>query len=152
MKITEEILWDYADNFLSLTERSAVEAALANDPDARALWATIQGMHSSMQQQSLSNAPLGLSYKILQAWEQEQAESTDFQFNAKPLYLIMSFVVLSFLGLLWVVIPTLQPTPISYTFELPTRQINLIFQFTLAVMLIMALDRWRYWQMNRLQS
>ncbi|HAD13360.1 MAG TPA: hypothetical protein DCF33_13095 [Saprospirales bacterium] len=70
--LTDEILWDYADGFLSPEEKKQVEARLKEHPDSQA-----RLDHILMEKRSFATFPLekpesGFTQQVMHAWTMEQ--------------------------------------------------------------------------------
>lgn len=129
--VTENTLWDYADNLLSMQERQAVEIAIATDPILRAQLDEILQFQQGLSLQTSEFPNANLSQQILQSWAQEQAASqVEFKANYRPLYVIMTFVAIVFFIAIIITIQSVQSISLvipTFDFYNQTMQISLAF-------------------------
>ncbi len=71
----ENLLWDYADGLLSLSEQRHVEALLANDPALKKGLEGILLKKNAFSSLSLAQTPASFATNVLAAWQQEQLET-----------------------------------------------------------------------------
>ena len=91
--ITDDMLWDYADNFLSAAEKQQVEAYLAQHPE----WQTRLGMILHEKQElhalSLESPAPGFTDRVMAAWATEQVKQ---KASAQPNDWIIRLIALVF--------------------------------------------------------
>ncbi|MBL7809626.1 MAG: hypothetical protein JNN28_17530 [Saprospiraceae bacterium] len=72
-KLTDEILWDYADGFLPAEERIQVESWLRQHPESQ-----VRLDHILVEKRAFASAPMekpdsGFAQQVMNAWAQEHA-------------------------------------------------------------------------------
>lgn len=140
--VTENTLWDYADNLLSAQERQAVEIAIANDPTLRTQLDEILQFQQNLSQQTLDQPNANLSQHILQAWAQEQASATEFKANYRPLYVIATFVGVVTFALLIIAARSINPIEITLpSFDFSNQLLLISTEFLTAIVAILFIDK-----------
>lgn len=124
MLFSDDVLWDYADGFLSDTEKKQVEAHLQQHPEARHRLQMILS-----EKQELASLPLeapgpGFADRVMAAWATEQVKA-NARANGKDwiirlIALVFGLFVLT--PVVVMVVAALQTTP-SETYTLPTVEV-----------------------------
>lgn len=70
--LTDEMLWDYADGFLSEGEKLQVEAYLQQHPEQRSRMDAVMAEKSAFLKMSLEKPRTGFSDRVMAAWVSEQ--------------------------------------------------------------------------------
>jgi hypothetical protein len=119
-KITDDILWDFADQLLSATQHKEVAELIKNDPALQKKWNAILQQKVVMSSSDLVLPNTDFSSNLLEIWQVEQQtkvieiqQPTANMFLLKVLFI--SFTLLS-LVLLYIAISqnsTTEPLPIQ---------------------------------------
>jgi hypothetical protein len=148
--VTQEILWNYADDLLSLSERKAVEAALLQDDVLQKQLAEILQEKKLFSQLSLEKPSLDFASNVLSSWQAEQSFEPVVQ-KSKYVFKIMIglFIALtiSFLYMIFST-PSINSDPIiEVPSNLPWQSISISIAFLVAIVAVKFVEKiWLYRQ------
>lgn len=130
--LTEDMLWDYADGFLSPAEKAQVEDCLRRTPEHRERLDAIMAEKRNFSALSLEHPDAGFADRVLAAWTAEQAGKADLSADKSRDWIAYGIggLLTGFLFLLIVLIfnsaPDAAPMgiePTDYIPEIPWAQI-----------------------------
>lgn len=76
--LTEDMLWDYADGFLSAAEKAQVDDYLRQHPEHHARLDAIMAEKRNFSALALEHPNAGFADRVMAAWATEQGGKTDF--------------------------------------------------------------------------
>jgi anti-sigma factor RsiW len=120
----ENLLWDYADDLLSPSERTQVEALLANDPTLKQGLEHILLEKNTFSSLPLEHTPISFASNVMAAWQQEQGVATVYV--PQPNWIIRSIAAIFTLLLVASLMVIGWATPSLPSISLPKIPITLL--------------------------
>jgi anti-sigma factor RsiW len=119
----ENLLWDYADDLLSPSERQQVEALLANDPTLKQGLERILLEKNTFSSLPLEQTPMSFSNNVMAAWQQEQSVAV---YVPQPNWIIRSITAIFALLLVASLVAICWAIPSLPSISLPKIPISLL--------------------------
>ncbi len=130
--LTEDMLWDYADGFLSAAEKAQVDDYLRQHPEHHARLDAIMAEKRNFSALALEHPNAGFADRVMAAWATEQGGKTDFSADKSRDWIIygigglLAVFLLLPIAMIFVSAPDAAPMgidPSSYIPEIPWEQI-----------------------------